>query len=60
MKEMKILDNINEHDKETVAMALMFKKLNVGQKDYIAAMSKGMIVSNEILEKAEENQTSYY
>lgn len=51
MEQTKFLDNLSEHEKSTVAMALLFQKLNTEQKNYIAAMSEGMLITNKMFEK---------
>lgn len=56
MNKTKIMDNLSEHDKATLTMALLFQKLKPEQKNYIAAMSEGMVVTNEILEKLTDTQ----
>jgi len=56
MKHIKLLDNLSEHDKTTVAMTLLFQKLNPDQKNYIAGMSEGMLKANEMFDNAKETQ----
>lgn len=56
MNHIKLLDNLSDHDKTTVAMTLLFQKLNPEQKNYIAGMSEGMLKANEMFENAKEIQ----
>lgn len=47
--------NLDDDDRKLIQMTLLFKKLNLEQQDYIAAMADGMKVSNELLEKSTIN-----
>lgn len=56
MKHIELLDNLSEHDKTTVALALILNKLKPEQKNYIAAMSEGMLITNKMFEKVTDTK----
>jgi len=56
MKHIELSDNLSERGKTTVALALILHKLKPEHKNYIAAMSEGMLITNKMFEKVTDTK----